>query len=745
MGLRQTSLVSTATWWWYFCLGLGAPLVLPHITSRLSVTEWNEIGGLAVVAISVWLAYLWGCRVHAGAYILYRLDVVLSRQRAAKVLLFVVMTLVLLLLAAGILCLLDEGVTFTTAMWQSWHWLADPSEMFQTQPRLFAVRALSCVTTLVGVVVFALLIGIVSDHLGEFVEGLQKGTAEIVVQGHTVLLNFNSKGLPIILELLSAKQSEGGGTIVVMSDTPKAELEAIILDALGGDFKGSRVICRCGSTRSEYELSRLSLPTAKSIIVLASTDTADSTAVGGGKSLHTVLQVLDLLPKAVMSQKGEPEIAPGSPWLVVEVNTASCYAAFSALRHPAVNLVVAHQLAGRILLNSALQANLGDAVAELVSFSGVEIYVKDWPELCGLQFHEILFAFDGAVPIGFADEHHTYLNPGGGRVLRAGEKVVLIAADDDTYHLKTETERRKTQAPSRRTILPMQRSCKEELDALFVNWHPDMRQLLLDFDALVSRGSSVTLYARMDTNSMRHALAGKGRGGKLTLRNLSVKFQAEETAKDLYSLDALEKLPLEEYDVVVIFAEVREGQTNDHVAAEQLRTTLLTRLIQSTNLAQKLGHKEREGKGAQDLSRHDVQNDPTFLASRRILVEAKDMAGQYLIDAVKRAEVINTNKISASVLAQVSEQSLLTSIYRELLCGLEGSELYFKPAERYVTTTERCNWTEIRKRAWAFSEIAIGYQLAGEVQCTLDPTAAAKCGPRLWHPDDRIFVLAEEF
>lgn len=193
--------------------------------------------------------------------------------------------------------------------------------MFNTLSPSLTVRTLACVTTVVGIVVFALLIGIVSDHIGEFVEGLRKGraaimeevkrsgrrllrpqtlplTCSLLPQNHTIILNFNPKGIPIIIELLNAKESEGGGAIVILSDIPKLELEATIRDELGGDYKGSRVICRCGSTRSAHELSRLSLDTAKSVIVLA-TEHLGMSSSRGGTTLHTVLQVDFPRPRAL--------------------------------------------------------------------------------------------------------------------------------------------------------------------------------------------------------------------------------------------------------------------------------------------------------------------------------------------------------------------------------------------------------------------------------------------------------------
>jgi hypothetical protein len=180
-------------------------------------------------------------------------------------------------------------------------------------------------------------------------------------------------------------------------------------------------------------------------------------------------------------------------------------------------------------------------VAELVSFDGVEIYLKEWPELNGLQFNEVLFAFEGAVPIGLADSTRCHINPPADRVIRAGESVVVIAVDDSTYRLRSDSERRDTRRAIRRDTLPPPRSYKQRLSTLFVNWHPGMRSLLADYDELVAPGSNVTLLSRMSTAEMKTSLAGGG-AGSLVLNQIAVKFQSD----DVTDLVALQTLPLEE-------------------------------------------------------------------------------------------------------------------------------------------------------------------------------------------------------
>jgi hypothetical protein len=44
-----------------------------------------------------------------------------------------------------------------------------------------------------------------------------------------------------------------------------------------------------------------------------------------------------------------------------------------------------------------VQQGIGDVISELVSFTGSEIYVREWSQLQGMTFGDALFAFDGAV------------------------------------------------------------------------------------------------------------------------------------------------------------------------------------------------------------------------------------------------------------------------------------------------------------------------------------------------------------
>merc|ERR1711988_1616751 len=79
--------------------------------------------------------------------------------------------------------------------------------------------------------------------------------------------------------------------------------------------------------------------------------------------------------------------------------------------------LVAHDIIGRLMIQCARQPGLAFVFSDVLQFDGSEIYVKEWPELVGKTFHDCVFNFEAAAPIGvkraefMADGSHILLNP----------------------------------------------------------------------------------------------------------------------------------------------------------------------------------------------------------------------------------------------------------------------------------------------------------------------------------------------
>ena len=142
----------------------------------------------------------------------YRLDYHFSASKLAKPTLLFAVTFILILVST-IGFALVSGESFAAAMWRSWTYVADPgthADAEGTGTRIVALGA-----TMGGMCVFALMIGIISDVIGEKVDELKKGKSRIIESGHTLMLGWSDMSLSIIQQIALANESENGGIIAV--------------------------------------------------------------------------------------------------------------------------------------------------------------------------------------------------------------------------------------------------------------------------------------------------------------------------------------------------------------------------------------------------------------------------------------------------------------------------------------------------------------------------------------------------
>ena len=129
--------------------------------------------------------------VSIGDLIDYRLEYFFSTSEWANVILLLGMSYLLVVFGAGLLATLTDS-TISEAAWTSWTYVVDPGAQADA-PSEFLPRTVSLVVTLGGLLVFALLIGIVGESIGEKLEDLKTGKSRVFESGHTLMLNWNDK------------------------------------------------------------------------------------------------------------------------------------------------------------------------------------------------------------------------------------------------------------------------------------------------------------------------------------------------------------------------------------------------------------------------------------------------------------------------------------------------------------------------------------------------------------------------
>jgi len=306
----------------------------------------------------------------------------------AKVALLLSFTFILIVVGAGSLVVFMKDNSISEAVWIAWTFVADPGTHADCEAT-FLIRMISFSVTVGGMLIFALMIGIISDYIAEKVDDLKKGKSRIIDTDHTVMLNWNDKSLSIIQQVALANESEGGGTIVGLACNDKEELENTLASAVASNenplvLHDTEVFFRSGNPLLESELRRVSTSTARCVISLSleglNADEADSTQV-----------------RQVMALKALDDF---NCHVVIEVQDVDNADLFHLVAPDFAEVIVTHDIIGRLMIQCARCPGLANVLEEMMGFEGSEFYFEEWKELTGQSFYDITCRFDEAIPLG---------------------------------------------------------------------------------------------------------------------------------------------------------------------------------------------------------------------------------------------------------------------------------------------------------------------------------------------------------
>lgn len=120
----------------------------------------------------------------------YRVDVCFSVYPYAKLLALLFAT-VFLIIFGGLALYAVSDSSFAEALWLSWSFVADSgnhADRVGTGPRIVSVSISSG-----GMLIFAMMLGLVSDAISEKVDSLRKGKSEVIEKNHILILGWSDK------------------------------------------------------------------------------------------------------------------------------------------------------------------------------------------------------------------------------------------------------------------------------------------------------------------------------------------------------------------------------------------------------------------------------------------------------------------------------------------------------------------------------------------------------------------------
>uniref|UniRef100_A0A0E0GWB8 RCK N-terminal domain-containing protein n=1 Tax=Oryza nivara TaxID=4536 RepID=A0A0E0GWB8_ORYNI len=642
----------------------------------------------------------------------YRVDIFLSLQPYAKPLVLLVATLLLIGLGGLALYGVNDD-SLLDCLWLSWTFVADSGNHANAEG--FGPKLVSVSVSIGGMLVFAMMLGLVTDSISEKFDSLRKGRSEVIEQSHTLVLGWSDKLGSLLNQIAIANESLGGGTIVVMAEKDKEEMEADIAK-MEFDLKGTAIICRSGSPLILADLKKVSVSKARAIVVLAEEGNADQS---DARALRTVL-----------SLTGVKEGLRGH--IVVELSDLDNEVLVKLVGGDLVETVVAHDVIGRLMIQCARQPGLAQIWEDILGFENCEFYIKRWPQLNGMQFEDVLISFPDAIPCGIKVASYggkIILNPDDFYVLQEGDEVLVIAEDDDTYAPAPLPKVMRGYLP-KDFVVP-----KSPERILFCGWRRDMEDMIMVLDAFLAPGSELWMFNDVPEMDRERKLIDGGLDFS-RLENITLVHREGNAVIRRH----LESLPLESFDSILILADESVEDSAIQADSRSLATLLLIRDIQAKRLPFReamVSHVTRgsfcEGSWIGEMQQ---ASDKSVIIS-----EILDPRTKNLLSVSKISDYVLSNELVSMALAMVAEDRQINDVLEELFAE-QGNEMQIRPADLYLREDEELNFFEVMLRGRQRKEIVIGYRLVDAERAIINPPD--KVSRRRWSAKDVFVVITEK-
>ncbi len=541
------------------------------------------------------------------------------------------------------------------------------------------------VITLGGIFIISTLIGILNNGLQERLSELRKGRSTVVESEHTVILGWSQQIHTVISEIVEANSNQPRRAIVILAERDKVEMEEEI-KARVGDTGRTKIVCRSGSPMDIDDLRIVSPSTARSIVVLAPEgDEPDADVI-----------------KTILAITNDPGRRPEPYHVVAEIRERANLDVARMVGRDEVELILSEEVIARITAQTCRQSGLSVVYSELLDFAGDEIYLTEQPALTGRPFGDTLAAFADASVIGLLPSGGSpHLNPRSGTVIGEGDRLIVIAADDDQINLGGEPpviDEAWLREPPTRTPAPER--------TLVLGWNRRAPSIITELDAYVPPGSETQVLA-------------SGGGIAADVGRLESRLSAQRItfeAGDATDRATLDRLGVETFDHIIVLC-------YDSLDRSRADARTLITLLHLRDIASRLDR---------DFS---------------IVSEMLDLRDRALAEVARADDFIVSDRLISLMIAQVAESKHLNAVFRDLL-DPEGSEIYLKPAGDYVQLGQAVPFAAVIEAARRRGEIAFGYRIAATAE---DASAAygvsvnpAKNASATFAAADRIVVLAED-
>ncbi|HEX7835768.1 MAG TPA: TrkA C-terminal domain-containing protein [Pseudolysinimonas sp.] len=619
----------------------------------------------------------------------YWFDNWMAKGTLALMALLGIATIVLVLVVFGLVQLFtlfgqypngDENTDPLDTLWGNLMRTLDPGTMGGDTG--WAFRIFMLIITIGGLIIVASLIGIISGAFDGKVEELRKGRSRVLESDHTVILGWSSKVFPIVNELCVANESRGKSAIVILANGDKVEMEDDIKAQVPRSTKGgkgsTKIIVRSGDPMNLAELEVTNLNQARSIIVLAPEDDDDPDSA---------------VIKTTLAVTNNPNRKDGKYHIVGELQDPGNLEAARLVGDDEAHWVLANELISRIMVQTCRQSGLSVVYSELLDFDGAEIYFTEQPGLVGQTFYDAQLAFADSMVMGIVHGGKALLNPASDLVIDAGDRLIVIAEDDDTIKIGA------AGAADASVVSDVKPPEQHPETTLVLGFNDSLHLMLDELDEYSTPRSRVTIVSDQDEPEFGD------------FQNLDITWDRSDPT----SRAALDALDAHRFDHILVLA-------SSNLEAQRADAKTLITLLHLRDIAEAHGV---------DLN---------------VVSEMLDDRNRELAEVTQADDFIVSDKLISLMLSQVSENKQLTEVFDQLF-NSSGAEIYLRPADQYVKPGKSADFYSVIEAARRKGETAIGHRFEQHAR-SADHFYGVSVNPlktdsHVYAPGDKIIVLAE--
>jgi Trk K+ transport system NAD-binding subunit len=547
---------------------------------------------------------------------------------------------------------------------------------------------MSVLLALVALLYVSTLVGLITTALTERLTALRRGRSTVLEQGHAVVLGWSEQVFTVVSELVAAGANQRRAAVAVLADRDKTAMEEALSTKVGPVGR-TRLICRSGPTTDPAVLTLTSPATAGVVLVLPQDEPdADAEVVKTLLALRAALTGEGTRPPVVAAVRDDryrlaARLAAGPGGVVLESDTVTARLIVQAARRPGLSLV--HQ--------------------ELLDFAGDEFYLITEPALVGRPFGDALLSYSTSSVVGIMRGDSPLLNPPPQTPIAAEDLLIVLTRDDDTAWLGDCAELVEKAAVASGPATP-----RRPERVLLLGWN---RRAPLIVDQLRRRarpGSAVDVVADGGEVTVRQVTEAGAHGGTdltLTLHR-----------GDVTRPETLRRLDVHSYDsVIVLGQDPAPGQPPDDPDNRTLVTLLLLR-----------------------------QMEEAIGRELPVVTELTDDRNRALAPISPGADVIISGKLIGLLMAQISQNRHLASVFEELFSA-DGTGIRLRPATDYVLPGCETSFATVVAAARHRGECAIGYR--SHEALSTSPGYGMRINPpkaerRRWTAEDEVVVVGRD-